>query len=219
LWLIWKGIIQELRHFTLDVLKLTGKWKSPGGDVKMFTASDERFVFTWQGSKLKKKIEIVKDHDDDLSSRLKNNAHEENKANVTRENNDLFEHVIYAAMTLPLPSPTYSEREKDETFLDNYCEIEEKLEMVLSRLSKLEEKSQSEKRAQSLLVAENSKMAAEITCLTATVTELREENESIRTLLGNKQNEWIQVESRINQQPNLVPRAFEERCEGQLKPW
>ena len=62
--------------------------------------------------------------------------------------------------------------------------------MVLSRLSKLEEKSQSEKRAQSLLVAENSKMAAEITCLTATVTELREENENIRTLLGNKQNEW-----------------------------
>jgi hypothetical protein len=37
--LIWKGNIQELRHFTLDVLKLTGKWKSPGGDVKMFTAS------------------------------------------------------------------------------------------------------------------------------------------------------------------------------------
>ena len=105
-------------------------------------------------------------------------------------------------MSLPLPSPTYSEREKDETFLDNYCEIEEKLEMVLSRLSKLEEKSQSEKRAQSLLVAENSKMAAEITCLTATVTELREENENIRTLLGNKQNEWIQVESRIPNKPS-----------------
>jgi hypothetical protein len=89
--LIWKGNIQELRHFTLDVLKLTGKWKSPGGDVKMFTASDERFVFKWQGSK-KKKIEIVKDHDDDLLSRLKNNAHEENKANVTRENDDPIEH-------------------------------------------------------------------------------------------------------------------------------
>ena len=44
-------------------------------------------------------------------------------------------------------------------------------------------------------------MAAEITCLTATVTELREENESIRTLLGNKQNEWIQVESRIPNKP------------------
>jgi hypothetical protein len=105
-------------------------------------------------------------------------------------------------MSLPLPSPTYSEREKDETFLGNYCEIEEKLEMVLSRLSKLEEKSQSEKRAQYLPVAENSKMAAEITCLRATVTELREGNESIRTLLGNKQNEWIQVESN-NQDRNI----------------
>ena len=57
--IIWKGNTQELRHFTSDVLKLTGKWKSPGGDVKMFTASDEKFVFKWQGSK-KKKIEIVK---------------------------------------------------------------------------------------------------------------------------------------------------------------
>jgi hypothetical protein len=45
-------------------------------------------------------------------------------------------------------------------------------------------------------------MVAEITCLTATVTELREENESIRTLLGNKQNEWIQVESRIPNKPS-----------------
>ena len=52
-----------------------------------------------------------------------------------------------------------------------------------------------------MLVAENRKMAAEITCLTATVTELRVENESIRTLLGNKQNEWIQVESRIPNKP------------------
>ena len=44
-------------------------------------------------------------------------------------------------------------------------------------------------------------MAAEITCLTTTVNELREENESIRTLLDNKQNEWIQVESRIPKKP------------------
>ncbi|CAB4035628.1 Hypothetical predicted protein, partial [Paramuricea clavata] len=60
-------------------------------------------------------------------------------------------------MALPFPSPTYKEREKDETFVDSHREIEEKLEMVLSRLSKLEKKSQSEKRAQSLLVAENNK--------------------------------------------------------------
>jgi hypothetical protein len=120
---------------------------------------------------------------------------------VTRENIDPNEHVLCAAMSLPLPSPTDNEREKDETFVDSYREIEEKLEMVLSRLSKLEEKSQSEKRAQSLLVAENNKMAAEITCLTTTVNELREENESIRTLLDNKQNEWIQVESRIPNKP------------------
>ncbi|CAB3979257.1 Hypothetical predicted protein [Paramuricea clavata] len=112
-------------------------------------------------ARIQKEKDRNSEGDDDLLSRLKNNTHEENKANMTRENNDTT-----------------------NTFLDNYCEIEAKLEMVLSRLSKLEEKSQSEKRAQSLLVAENSKMVAKITCLTATVTELQEENESIRTLLA-----------------------------------
>ena len=102
-----------------------GNWKSPGGDVKMFTVSDGKFVFKWQGSK-KEKIEIVKDHDNDLLSRLKNNAHDDNKANVTRENIDPNEHVLCAAMSLPLPSPTDNECEKDETFVDSYREIEEK---------------------------------------------------------------------------------------------
>ena len=63
-------------------LSLYGREILPGGDVNMFTASDGKFVFKWQGSK-KKKIEIVKDHDNDLLSHLKNNAHDDNKANVT----------------------------------------------------------------------------------------------------------------------------------------
>jgi hypothetical protein len=203
-WPRWESNLGPLKYYNIGGyntgVMAVSQQIQPGGDVKMFTASDERFVFKWQGSK-KKKIEIVKDHDDHLLSRLKNNAHEENKGNVTRENDDPIEHVL-CAMSLPFPSPTYSEREKDETFLDIYCELEEKLEMVLSRLCKLEEKSQSEKRAQSLFVAENCKMAAEITCLTATVTELREEYENIRTLVGNKQNKWIQVESRMPNKPS-----------------
>ncbi|CAB4041052.1 Hypothetical predicted protein, partial [Paramuricea clavata] len=112
------------RCFKADGELEIARWR-----CNMFTASDGKFVFKWQGCK-KKKIEIVKDHDDDLLSRLKNNAHDDNKANVTRENIDPNEHVLCAAMSLPL---------------------EEKLDMVLSGLSKLEKKFQSEKRAQSLL--------------------------------------------------------------------
>ena len=34
--LSWEGNIEQLKHFTCTVLKLTGKWKSLGGDVKIF---------------------------------------------------------------------------------------------------------------------------------------------------------------------------------------
>jgi hypothetical protein len=47
-----------------------GKWKSPGGDVKLFTSSNEELVFKWQGLK-RKKIEIVKDRDNELLISLK----------------------------------------------------------------------------------------------------------------------------------------------------
>ena len=40
--LSWKGDIESLKDFTRDVLKMIGRWKSPGDEVKAFYDSNVR---------------------------------------------------------------------------------------------------------------------------------------------------------------------------------
>ena len=103
--LSWKEDIEGLKDFTRNVLKKTGRWKSPGGEVKAFYNSNEELVFKWQGFK-RKKIEIVKDRNNELLKNLKIHACDENEVNNGKIFND---HVLYEAMSLPLPSRTCSE--------------------------------------------------------------------------------------------------------------
>ena len=37
----WNGDIEPLRYFIVNELNLSGKWSSPGGEVKLFTNEDE----------------------------------------------------------------------------------------------------------------------------------------------------------------------------------
>ena len=78
----------------------------------------------------------------------------------------------------------------------DHTEMECKLKEVVSRLSKLEEKTMNEKKAESVLIESNKIIAAEIESLKATVAKLREENDTIRNLLDVKQSEWIETESK-----------------------
>ena len=55
----WTGDLEELKYFVANELKLTGKWTSPGGDVKAFSndndsvAEDEIIKIKWsQGKKI-----------------------------------------------------------------------------------------------------------------------------------------------------------------------
>ena len=98
-------------------------------------------------------------------------------------------------MSLPLPSRTCSECSAGKSHPD-HTEMERKLKEVVSRLSKLEEKTMNEKKAESVLIESNKIMAAEIESLKATVAKLREENDAIRNLLDVKQSEWIETESK-----------------------
>ena len=186
--LSWKG---DLKYFTRNVLKMTGRWKSPGGEVKAFYNSNEELVFKWQDAK-RKKIEIIKDRKNELLKNLKSHACDENEVNNGKIFND---HVLYEAMSLPLPSRTCSECSVDKSHPD-HTEMECKLKEVVSRLSKLEEKTMNEKKAESVLIESNKIMAAEIESLKATVAKLREENDTIRNLLDVKQSEWIETESK-----------------------
>ena len=112
----------------------------------------------------RKKIEIVKDRNNELLKNLKSHVCDENEVNNGKIFND---HVLYEAMSLPLPSRPCSECGVDESHPDP-TEMECKLKEVLSRLSKLEEKTINEKKA--VLIESNKIMAAEIDSLKATVT-------------------------------------------------
>ena len=37
----WTGDLDELKYFVANELKLTGKWTSPGGDVKAFSNDND----------------------------------------------------------------------------------------------------------------------------------------------------------------------------------
>ena len=211
--LSWKGEIEclkTLKDFTRNVLKMTGRWKSPSSEVKAFYNSNEELVFKWQGLK-RKKIEKVKDRNNELLKNLKSHACDENEVNNGKIFND---HVLYEAMSLPLPSRTCSECGVDETHPD-HTEMECKLKEVVSRLSKLEEKTMNEKKAESVLIESNKIMAAEIESLKATVAKLQEENDAIKNLLDVKQSEWIETKSkRKTSKPKNSRNANNVNCKS-----
>ena len=41
----WKGNLSQLKSFVQDVLKLTGKWSSPGGETKQFKSTE--IILKW----------------------------------------------------------------------------------------------------------------------------------------------------------------------------
>lgn len=57
----WVGDFNDLRSYFDEVLDLTGRWSSPSGDVKLFTAINDEFSVKWQRSK---KLVILRDNPD-----------------------------------------------------------------------------------------------------------------------------------------------------------
>ena len=58
----WLGNFTDLKSYVEQRLKLAGKWTSPGGETKLFTASQDEFVLKWLKSK---KLIIQKDNPDE----------------------------------------------------------------------------------------------------------------------------------------------------------
>ena len=50
----WTGSLDELKQFVDKNLEITGKWSSPGGNGKLFTATDSNFVIKWNGPRSQK---------------------------------------------------------------------------------------------------------------------------------------------------------------------
>lgn len=198
----WKGNLTELKHFTDCVLHLTGRWSSPGGEVKCF--SNEKIVLKWHGP-TRKKITIIKDENEELTNAIQKHAHEEIQANDNRIVNTAIHHVD-AAILLPLPSPTCDKCGKHELELDQ-TEIEQKFGMILARLGQLEEKQHLDEtsamsRASELeatieaLKIENKKMADDLEKQQSTIDEITQDNSMLSQILEVKQHQWIEVEGK-----------------------
>ena len=50
----WTGSLDELKQFVDKNLEITRKWSSPGGNVKLFTATDSNFIIKWNGPRSQK---------------------------------------------------------------------------------------------------------------------------------------------------------------------
>ena len=58
---LWKGNLNELKKFMNVILRMEGKWSSPGGDTKAFDSGV--FSLKWFGLE-KEKLLILKDNKD-----------------------------------------------------------------------------------------------------------------------------------------------------------
>ena len=52
----WTGNLSDLKSFVDDILNLKGKWTSPGGDAKLFSAAEAGFVIKWFGIQSQKLV-------------------------------------------------------------------------------------------------------------------------------------------------------------------
>ena len=68
----WNGSLSELKSFVENNLGLSGKWTSPGGEVKLF--ANANFRMRWQGSSIKRLVIIKDDEKDYLAKALRKYA-------------------------------------------------------------------------------------------------------------------------------------------------
>ena len=68
---LWLETYEDLRRFVTEVLNLKGKWKAPGGDVKVFKSEGEGdYIIKWLGPRSRKLFIQSDDAEGNLKSKL-----------------------------------------------------------------------------------------------------------------------------------------------------
>ena len=49
--LLWSNDLESLKNFVVIVLKLQGKWLTPGGNTKQFKSSNGNVIINWYNKK------------------------------------------------------------------------------------------------------------------------------------------------------------------------
>jgi hypothetical protein len=88
----WLKTFEDLKCFINEVLNIKGRWKSPGGDVKVFRSDGEgEFVIKWHGPRLKKLIIQSDNAEENLKSKLESLIDQgPSNINISHEATDLI---------------------------------------------------------------------------------------------------------------------------------
>lgn len=164
----WHGNLKLLKCFISNTLNTRGKWKSPRGNVKVFTSSNEEFIFKWHGAK-SKKITILEDTDNKFLETLK--SHSFSKKYSSTDQVYCQDDHIHKAMSLILPTETTeatdSDKESEELVIND---VEGKLGQILARLHNLEEKSRTESNERAVLIGQETGEEFAYTCVAPLTT-------------------------------------------------
>ena len=91
----WNGSLEKLKRFFSNTLNIRGKWKSPGGDVKMFSSQNEEPNVKWNGPK-SKRINIVKDINNMFFDTMKTHASKGKSQSIEQDSHELDAYVVEA---------------------------------------------------------------------------------------------------------------------------
>jgi hypothetical protein len=137
----WDSTITDLKVFVSCDLKLTGRWLSPGGEVKTFTS--DTLVLKWHG-KTNKWITLSGSSTEvsELSQTLQSlcKKAEENQADITEIHQTLPTNNGKEKPSVDLAAPTENQTEysvrsnnDDKSYEDNFAIIENQLKTLKSK--------------------------------------------------------------------------------------
>ena len=68
---LWLETYEDLKRFVTEALNLKGKWKAPGGDVKIFKSEGEgEYIIKWLGPRSRKLFIQSDDAEENLKSKF-----------------------------------------------------------------------------------------------------------------------------------------------------
>ena len=187
----WNGSVRELKSFVENDLGLSGKWTSPGGEVKLFTNTD--FRLKWQGSSIKRLVIIKDDEKDYLAKALRKYAIDQS------DDTERCSVELNRADAAKTKSPSDDCSKYDI----GMAELKLDVAMLTALLHKDQEKLTSQSASivefQALtqfLLRENEKRAAELESVKASINRLASSDEYIIRMDDNEVNNMVSLASR-----------------------
>ena len=201
---VWKGSITQLKRFVSEELKLSGSWKSPGGDIKQFTNEASDTILKWLGTN-KKKLLVVKEVNSTLTDALcKLSVDEMAKKPVEKSSNADDDHV-HATTTTNINEKC----EKCDSKVTEISYLKEEITKMNNLIADMMKKQQEIECKTELdimdLTRNNNKMADEIDMLKNVIERISNDNEKMRSVLDMQQNEWVTIEKKSSSNTNTIP--------------